>query len=108
MIVYWDVETFSQCSLTERGAYIYASDPTTDIHFFCYAIDDGEVQMWRRGDPVPGPFAGPTRYRFVSDNFEFERIIHARILVERYGFPPLPIENQDCAQRLALASAFPA
>jgi DNA polymerase len=65
----------------------------------------------RDGLPLPkpsGPFAGPTRYRFVSDNFEFERIIHARILVERYGFPPLPIENQDCAQRLALASAFPA
>ena len=26
----------------------------------------------------------------------------------RYEFPPIPIENQDCAQRLALANAFPA
>src|SRR5262249_51045939 len=25
----------------------------------------------------------------------------------RYGFPPLPLENQDCAQRLALANAYP-
>ena len=49
-----------------------------------------------------------TGYKFVSDNWEFERAIHASILVRRYGFPPLPIEQQDCAQRLALANAYPA
>jgi len=106
--VYWDAETYSQCSLTEHGPHIYASDPPTDIHFFSYAIGDGEVQVWRPGDPVPEPFANPTRYNFISDNWEFERPVHARILVERYGFPSIPIENQDCAQRLALANAFPA
>ena len=108
MIIYWDIETYSQCSLKERGAHLYASDPTTDIHFFCYAIDDNEVQTWRRGDPPPAPFTNPTRYKFVSDNWEFERAIHAHILVKRYGFPSIPIESQDCAQRLALASAYPA
>jgi DNA polymerase len=108
MFVYWDIETCSQCSLKERGAHLYASDPTTGVHFLCYAVDDGEVQVWRPGEPVAEPFANPTRYTFVSDNWEFERAVHARILVERYGFPPLPIENQDCAQRRALASAFPA
>src|SRR6516225_11566138 len=107
MRVYWDVETFSQCSLKERGAEIYASDPTTDIFFLCYA-DDGEVQVWRPGDPVPVPFANPAGYTFISDNWTFERNIHAQILVKRYGFPPIPLEQQDCAQRLALASAYPA
>ena len=106
--VYWDVETYSQISLTDRGAYIYAADPATGIFFFCYAIDDGEVQVWRPGDPVPEPFANPTGYKFVSDNWEFEHAIHASILVTRYGFPTLPIEQQDCAQRLALANAYPA
>ena len=106
--VYWDVETYSQISLTDRGAYIYAADPATGIFFFCYAIDDGEVQVWRPGDPVPEPFANPTGYKFVSDNWEFEHAIHASILVRRYGFPTLPIEQQDCAQRLALANAYPA
>src|SRR6516165_4187061 len=106
--VYWDLETYSHCNLKDRGAYIYASDPTTDIFFFCYAIDDGEVQVWRPGDPVAQPFAEPTSYKFVSDNWDFERAIHAKILVKRYGFPPLPIENQDCAERLALANAYPA
>src|SRR5215831_20564813 len=98
--VYWDVETYSQISLTDRGAYIYAADPATGIFFFCYAIDDGEVQVWRPGDPVPEPFANPTRYKFVSDNWEFEHAIHTSILVTRYGFPTLPTEQQDCAQRL--------
>ena len=108
MIIYWDIETYSQCSLKEHGAHVYASDPTTNTHFFCYAIDDGEVQTWRPGDPVPAPFTNPTRYTIVSDNWEFERAIHAHILISRYGFIPIPIENQDCAQRRALAHAFPA
>src|SRR5215471_185622 len=108
MIVYWDTETHSQCRLKEHGSYIYAGDPTTDIHFFCYAIDDSEVRVWRPGDPVPEPFADPSSHFFISDNWEFERNIHAHILVKRYGFPPIPLENQDCAQRLALANAFPA
>jgi DNA polymerase len=108
MFVYWDGETFSQCSLKERGADIYAADPTTDVHFLCYAIDDGEVQVWRPGDPVAEPFAHPAEHRFVSDNWFFENAVHAQLLVKRYGFPPIPLENQDCAQRRALASAFPA
>jgi DNA polymerase len=108
MIIYWDVETFSQISLKERGAHVLAADPSTDIHFFCWAIDDGPVETWRPTDPVPVPFTNPTRYLFVSDNWTFEQAIHAEILVKRYGFPPIPIGNQDCAQRRALAHAFPA
>src|SRR5262249_41240529 len=107
-IVYWDIETFSNCSLKDCGAYIYSCHPTTGIHFFCYAIGGGEVQVWKPGEPVPGPFAAPGDFWFISDNWEFERSIHTKILVPRYGFPPIPIERQDCAQRRALASAFPA
>jgi DNA polymerase len=108
MFVFWDAETYSQVSLKERGAHIYARDPSTGIHFLCYALDDGEVQTWRPGDPVPIPFANPPRYFFVSDNWTFERDIHAEILVKRFGFPPIPLKNQDCAQRRALAFAYPA
>jgi DNA polymerase len=106
--VYWDAETYSQCDLNARGANIYACDATTEIHFFCFAVDDAEVETWKPGDPVPAPFGDPAGYMFVSDNWEFERAIHAHILIKRYGFAALALENQDCAQRLALASAFPA
>jgi DNA polymerase len=108
MIVYWDIETYSQISLPERGAYIYAADPSTGVFFLCYAIDDGEIQVWKPGDPIATPFADPAGYTFIADNFEFERCIHTHILIPRFGFAPIPIESQDCAQRLALASAFPA
>jgi DNA polymerase len=108
-IIYWDCETFSDLSLKEYGAYVYAGHKSTGIHFFCYAVDDSDdVEVWKPGDAVPEPFANPLSYFFVSDNWEFERAIHARILVELYGFFPIPLENQDCAQRLALANAYPA
>src|SRR5215813_14150594 len=108
MNIYWDIETFSQCNLKDYGAHRYATDPSTGVFFFCYACDSGEIQVWRPGDPIPGPFAEPAHHNFISDNWEFERAIHTHILVSRYGFPSIPLENQDCAQRLALANAFPA
>jgi DNA polymerase family A/CHC2 zinc finger/Toprim domain len=108
MIVFWDIETYSQCSLKECGAHVYATHASTGIYFLCWAVDNGEVQIWRPDDPVPAPFVDPVSYKFVSDNWEFERAIHANILVTRHGFPPFPIDIQTCAQRLALANAYPA
>ena len=106
--VFWDLETFSNRDLTECGSSIYAADPSTDILFMCFAVDDGEVQTWRPGDPLAAPFANPAGYTFVSDNWDFERGIHAQVLVKRYGFAPIPLAQHDCAQRRALANAFPA
>ena len=107
-VVFWDAETFSRRELKKCGAHIYATDPSTGIHFLCYAVDDGEVQTWRSGDPVPAPFADPAGHLFITDNWTFERAILEYVLIPRYGFAPIPIENQDCAQRRALASAYPA
>jgi hypothetical protein len=108
MNIFWDIETFSQCNLKDYGAHRYATDPSTGIFFFCYACDGGEIQVWRPGASIPGPFAEPTQHKFISDNWEFDPAIHTHILVKRYGFPSIPRENQDCAQRLALANAYPA
>jgi DNA polymerase len=107
-IVYWDVETFSCCKLKDCGAHVYAADPSTGVFFVCYAVDDGEVQTWRPSDPVPVVFAAPTSHTFVSDNWTFERLILKHVLIPQHGFVPLALEQQDCAQRKALASAFPA
>ena len=107
-IVYWDVETYSQRNLKECGAHVYAADPSTGVFFMGYAIDDGEVQTWWPGDPVPAPFADPTGHLFVSDNWTFENLILTHVLIPQHGFTSIPIEQQDCAQRRALANAFPA
>ena len=107
--VFGDIETHSQCSLKERGAHIYATDPSTDVYFLGFAVGDGDIQTWMRGDPVPEPYANFTSYGpFVWDGWPFDPLIYTNILVKRYGFPLIPLENQDCAQRLALANAYPA
>ena|SRR5262249_35654557 len=71
--VYWDLETFSQRDLTQCGAFIYAVDESTDVPLMCYAVGDDEIHAWRPGDPVPAPFADPTGYKFIADNWDFER-----------------------------------
>ena len=106
--VFWDVETVSACDLEVCGAYIYAADKSTDVHCFCYAIADGEIQTWKPGEPPPAVFADPAKHKFVSDNWDFERSILTHVLIPRYGFAPIPLANQDCAQRLALANSYPA
>ena len=49
--VYWDVETFSQVNLKDRGAHIYANDRTTGIlHVVTYAAAPekrGSATRWR-------------------------------------------------------------
>jgi DNA polymerase family A/Toprim domain/CHC2 zinc finger len=113
-IVYWDVETYSDLSLVEHGAYLYAKHSSTRPLVFCFAVDDGEVQTWMPGDPPPAVFheaadnSDPAIWRFVSDNWTFENLILAHVLIPRHDFCPLPLEIQDCAQRLALANAYPA
>jgi DNA polymerase bacteriophage-type len=106
--VTWDIETFSDASLKEHGPHIYAMHPSTGVHFICFAVDDGEVQTWRPGDPVPEAFAAPSGFTFVSFNWTFENAILLHVLIPRYGFVPIPWASQDCAMRLALANAYPA
>ena len=107
--VFWDVETYSELSLTEHGAYLYAKHPSTIPLVLCFAIDDGEVETWKPGEPVPAVFLeAADGWRFVSDNWTFENVILEHVLIPRYGFRPLPLEAQDCAQRVALANAYPA
>jgi DNA polymerase bacteriophage-type len=112
--IYWDVETYSDLSLPEHGAYLYARHPSTRPLVLCFAVDDGEVRTWMPGDPTPAVFLeaaddpDPTVWRFVSDNWTFENVILQHVLIPQHGFRPLPLEIQDCAQRLALANAYPA
>jgi hypothetical protein len=105
--IIWDIESFSKVNLKASGAHIYAADPSTSVHFFCYAVEDGDVETWRPGDTVRNRSPIPPA---ISSS----RIIgHSRTRSfiaywSRYGFVPIPWENQDCVMRLALASAYPA
>jgi DNA polymerase len=110
--IFWDVETRSAISLRDCGAYIYAIDPSTQVLWLVYAIDDEEPQPWLPADPVTAVFleiaANPKEWQLVAHNYEFERTILDNILIPRHGFQPIPLETQHCTQRLALANAYPA
>ena len=49
--VWWDLETFSRRNLKKCGAHVYAVDPSTGMLLLCFAVDNGEVQVWLPGDP---------------------------------------------------------
>lgn len=55
-ILHLDTETFSECDLTVTGAYIYARHPTTELLMVSWAYDNGPVQLWEIGQPLPGEF----------------------------------------------------
>ena len=48
-----DYETRSRLNLKKVGLARYAADPSTTIICMAYAVDDGPVQRWFPGDPVP-------------------------------------------------------
>lgn len=85
-----DIETRSRLDLRRVGAARYAADPSTDVWCVAFVIDDGSVQLWLPGSPVPAAIieaAADPEYLFVAHNAAFERAIWRDILTPRYGWP---------------------
>src|SRR6478672_3190427 len=88
-----DFETRSKVDLTEVGAARYAADPSTEVIFVAYAVDDDPVQLWRPGDPVPPVWfeaAANPNWTVRAHNDHFESCIKRHILHPRFGFPIVP------------------
>lgn len=98
MIVWIDFETRSRCNLLTAGAYNYAQDLSTDVLCMCYALDDGEVQTWLPGEPLPD-FTG---YQIRAHNAAFERLIFWYVLQQDY-----PLESFYCTAAEARANCAP-
>ena len=104
-----DFETRSTVELKKTGVYVYAEHPTTDLWCACFAFDDGEIQTWRPGDPVPWNIfehviSGGEVY---AHNAAFERVIWHHILVPRYGWPEIDVSQWRCTMVMAYAMALP-
>ena len=77
----------------------YAADPSTEIASVAYAVDDGPVQLWLPGDPVPPEFieaANNPTWVVAAHNDSFETAVEQHILGPRYGFPLIPLERHRC------------
>jgi hypothetical protein len=81
------------------------------IHCISYCVDDGAVDLWVPGDPVPCEWVTATNntdWVVSAFNDSFETAIERHILAPRYGFPLVPIERHRCLQSVALSYGLPA
>lgn len=97
-----DLETRSALDLKKSGASAYARHASTDVWCMAYSIAGEEPRLWTPGDPPPR-FELPLR----AWNAPFEREIWDHILVPRYGFAPMPLDQWYCTAAEARAMSLP-
>ena len=91
-----DYETRSQLLLKAVGSWKYSTHASTDVWCCAYVVDDGPIELWIPGDPVPPAFieaATNPDWLVAAFNDSFERLIERHIMVPRYGWPEIPITS---------------
>ena len=97
-MIWIDFETRSACDLKVAGVYNYAQDASTEVLCMCYAFDDGEVQTWTHGQPLPD-FTG---HQIRAHNAAFERLILWYVLQV-----DVPLEQFYCTAAQARSNCAP-
>jgi hypothetical protein len=92
-IVFCDFETnnVSGCDLTKAGAWRYATDPATAVICFGYRVGGVDYSWTPTGsrDPLDALAADPAAMFACFGGFD--QTVWAKIMVERHGFPPIPV-----------------
>lgn len=110
-----DFESTSACDIS-RGAYRYASDPSTEILLFAIAVDDEAPKVWRYDDPE-GP-ESVRAYQMLQAavlgghpirafNVGFEAAICKYVLKRQLGIDPPALDQWRCTQFLCRRSGAP-
>lgn len=106
-----DYETRSVVDLKKTGQYPYFTSATTHAWCCSYAVDDGAVDLWQPGDPVPEVFKDAARFpadwTVWAHNDAFERRCEQGVMVPRFGFPEFPLEMHRCTMVMAAAMGLP-
>ena len=132
-ILHFDVETFSECDLSEAGVYRYAEHPSTEVTMLGYAVDDGPATVWIPSDDVPPDIIAAVKARQPSarilaqkavpqdfkerwsdpatdkraHNAQFERVVLAGVAGKKLGLEPRPIAEWTCTAAKVAASGLP-
>jgi DNA polymerase len=104
--VHLDLETRSRVDLGTTGVARYARHPSTEVLCAAYAIDDGPVQVWRPGEPVPECF-GAERTLFFAHNAAFEAQLCEHVLTARHGWPEIHLSRWRCTAAMAAFRNLP-
>lgn len=108
-----DVETRSVAKLGRGGtnAYCYAQHPHTDVWMLCYVMVDAphDVRTWWPGEPMPVVLRQLLHDggRIIAHNAAFEHAIWNEVLVKRYGWEPLPLQQMDDTAARAARCGLP-
>lgn len=94
-----DFETKSACDLKMHGAYNYAMHGSTEVLCMAWAIEDGEVQLWLPGMPIPD-FTG---MQIRAHNATFEHLIFDYVM----DGPRYKREQFYCTAAQARANCLP-
>lgn len=97
-IISFDLETSSKVPLETAGSYRYMEDDLTRALMFAWHTVGApdKPQLWCEGEPIPEDFAACVRAgcSFSGWNVSsFDRQGYRRLLVDRFGFPPIADEN---------------
>lgn len=106
-----DFETRSAADLRKTGAERYAEDLSTDAWCMAWAIGEERPHLW--APDAPGEIDRlrafvETGGVVVAHSAPFELAIWNRLMVRRYRWPALAIEQTRCTMAMALALAIPA
>lgn len=111
-----DFETYSAIDLKAQGLDVYARDLSTGVHCMAYAFDDEPVGIVGGSEPN---FERMTASRLriekhvrsgglvYAHNAPFEWAIWNFILVPRFGWPELKIEQMRCTMAMTYAMGLP-
>lgn len=101
-----DFETRSAADLRKTGAARYFEDPSADVLCAAYAVDDGPVQTWVRGQPCPSDILAHVTSggRIAAWNATFEAWGWKYVLGPKHGWP-IPDLSQ-WADTMAQAAAM--
>lgn len=104
-----DYETASACDLKACGSARYSEDPTTEILCLSMRRENGTVETWRPGAPVPPVWqkALLEKWPVIVHNATFEKDIYRNIQVPEFGWPPLPEEQVHCTLAACALKGIP-
>ena len=90
-----DYETRSRAILKNVGTHRYAADPSTEILCVAFAVDDGPVQLWLPGNPLPPEFieaAHDPRWVVVAHGDISRRQSSSMCWRHDIGWPLVPLD----------------
>ena len=109
-MIHIDFETYCEIDITQVGMHAYTEHESFDLLMMAYAIDDGEIGIWEKGEPLPGSVMDALRDPFETvgaHNAGFERLCFKNYAIPKLGWPNITLDRWKCTAAMAARLALP-